>query len=121
MPEQTTPTASPKAWERLPDEPPHAYYCFMTYLLLGPTRTLMSAVRAGLGTASNGNERKTIPGQWSVNFHKWRWLERALAWDREQFMLHAETVLTNYYGGLAEQAKRLHGFFLENGPQTWRE
>jgi hypothetical protein len=60
-------------WERLPEETSRAYVSFREFRDLGPTRTLR-AVSAKLGTARG----------WSLRY---RWTERARAWDAETHRL----------------------------------
>ena len=62
-------------WERLRGENSLWFSRFLTYLKLGPQRSVQKARRAsGNGTAN----------LWDVKSRDWRWLERATAWDNEQ-------------------------------------
>ena len=70
-----TDDASPKLWQPQPDEPPEWYDRFHTYLTLGPSRTLESAFRVRAN--SNGSPSGTV----SRLAAKWRWEERAMAYD----------------------------------------
>lgn len=60
-------------WERLDDETSRAYMAFRSFRDLGPARTLPQ-VPGKLGTNRG----------WSLRF---RWAERARAWDSEQYRL----------------------------------
>jgi hypothetical protein len=68
--------AGHRPWEQQPSESDQDYSRFRHYLSLGPQRTLAQASEgAGLYLA----RLKQLSRQW-------RWLYRALAWDREQFL-----------------------------------
>jgi hypothetical protein len=74
----------PRAWDRLPGEPARAYAAFTLWLSLGPERTLSAAAEAARKASAEGRGRppraKTL-GNWA---RRWRWEERAAAWDAEQ-------------------------------------
>jgi len=65
-----------RPWEQQPLEPAQEYAHFRRYLSLGPRRSLACAREPGSLSLARLK-------QLSV---KWRWLYRALAWDREQFL-----------------------------------
>jgi len=71
-----TEDTSPKPWHQLPDEPPDWYDRFHTYLTLGPSRSLTAAFRKWAD--SKGSPSSTT----SQQYHKWRWKERAMAYDQ---------------------------------------
>lgn len=69
-------------WDRLPDEPQRAYADFVQYLELGARRTFREAWRKA-GKGSKGHPS----GSFNRASMKYRWRERALAYDahlREQ-------------------------------------
>ena len=70
-PEGPQPDLSAKGiWQQLPNETPHAYACFTTYLQLGPDATLQEAadrLRKNFGAVSMLSSRHC-------------WIERAAAW-----------------------------------------
>lgn len=77
-----------EAFERLPGEPPVAWYSFCCYRDLGPTRSLDAVARQlrgqrgwedGRGTLTKRRLRTRRLQTWSRD---WRWRERAEAWDR---------------------------------------
>ena len=70
-----TDDTSPKPRQPLPDEPPVWYNLFHTYLTLGPSRTLESAFRV------RANNSGSPSGTVSKQAAKWRWKERAMAYD----------------------------------------
>jgi hypothetical protein len=66
-----------KPWEQQPRESPEDYARFQVYLQLGPTRSLAEATqRCGLSLA----RLKQLS-------QRDRWLYRALAWDKERFLV----------------------------------
>lgn len=69
----------PRPWDRLPDEPPRAYEAFCFYLELGMRRSLDRLGRErypGPGTRKRGRTGRLET--WSK---RWRWRERADAFD----------------------------------------
>jgi len=66
-------------WQPLPDEPQRWYARFDCFRSLGPERTIAAAYRAHAGPNANdaGRPSKT----WYAMAARWRWEERALAWD----------------------------------------
>jgi len=63
-------------WERLAGEPIRWFTRFECYRLLGPTRSLDAAYRAALVRSSG-----RVGGGWREAAKRWRWTERAEAWD----------------------------------------
>jgi hypothetical protein len=75
-------------WEPQPNEPAIWYTRFAEYLRLGPTRT-MQRVRDNL-CQETGKTSYKCGGHWSVAAQKWRWQERARAWDIDQCQRYAD-------------------------------
>ena len=75
-----------KPWEPQLNEPAIWYTRFAEYLSLGPTRT-MQRVRDNL-CRDTGKPSYKCGGHWSVAAQKWRWQERARAWDIDQVRLY---------------------------------
>ncbi len=71
-----TEDTSPKPWHQQPDEPPDWYDRFHAFLNLGPSRSLTAAYRKWAN--STGKPSSTT----SQQYHKWRWKERAMAYDQ---------------------------------------
>jgi hypothetical protein len=69
-------------WERQYNESRQAFQAFATYRDQGPTRSL-SRVSQEL------HKDRVLLGRWS---RKWRWVERAQAWDDEQDRVHRESM-----------------------------
>jgi len=81
----------PAPWERQPGEPARAYGAFCIYRDLPPQERSLLAVARKLGYVRvTGGRRPSVPGriqEWST---RWRWVERAGAWDDEQDRLARE-------------------------------
>ena len=71
-----TENTTPQPWKQQPDEPSDWYDRFHVYLMLGPSRTLTAAFRAW------AKSRSTPSGALIGHARKWRWKERALAYDQ---------------------------------------
>lgn len=65
-------------WEKLEGESPLQFSRFERFRSLGPSRTLEAAYRAETG------RKGVAPGHWRESARKYRWRERAEAWDAEQ-------------------------------------
>lgn len=75
---------APAPWERQPGEPARAYAAFCIYRDLPPSERSLRAVADRLYGVKPDAKRRRVPGQihqWST---RWRWVERAAAWDDEQ-------------------------------------
>ncbi len=73
----------PPPWESMPGEPARWYARFERYRLAGPARSLLgtfNAQRADKGMPHRG----CVPGAWAEAARRWRWRERADAWDEEE-------------------------------------
>lgn len=77
MPGDNQPSADSRAWDRLPGEPARWYNRFDAFRLLGPARSVEQAYRQDTG------RRTPAPGEWKKTARRWRWHERAQAWDAE--------------------------------------
>src|SRR6516165_7624450 len=80
----------PAPWERQPGEPNRWFSRFECYRLAGPGRSLQGAVNAE--KAQEGKKRHVnIPGAWSRAAIRWRWRQRAEAWDEHERQKARET------------------------------
>jgi hypothetical protein len=89
-------TADP--WDRQVGEPARWFHRFEKYRLAGPERTLLGVFHqefaAKNGETQSGEKREKkckrpsrvqrMPGSWPTAASRWRWKERAEAWDAEQ-------------------------------------
>lgn len=99
-------------WERLPDETDKAWAAFSRYLDAGPDRTLSNAEEPAKSPKSARKSpkkppvKKTVSGSvkdWSKRF---RWRERANAWDGKLFAKAAEVKLSEATRRAKEQEQR---------------
>src|SRR5262249_28519017 len=79
------------AWGQLPGEPDLWFSRFYDmYLSLGPGRTLDATYRKWAEKDRSGTEAAPrrrpgrAPGPWKRMAAKWRWIERARAWDNDE-------------------------------------
>jgi hypothetical protein len=70
----------PEPWERQPGESNLWYDRFEAYRLAGARRSLLGAVNAER-RRRNAPPGRSVPQAWAKNAKRWRWLERAEAWD----------------------------------------
>lgn len=68
-------------WERMEDETNRWYHRFEAFRLLGVSRSLNAAVNQER-VAKGRTESRHAPGSWRNAAEKWRWYERAEAWDQ---------------------------------------
>jgi hypothetical protein len=97
-----------RTWERLADEPIKWYKRFEVFRKLGPDRTFIAAYRAV--AAAEGYTYPRVSNAWRAAARRWRWRERAKAWDeveaarrqdpREQRKAMSEELLVTIYGTL---------------------
>lgn len=73
----------PAPWEKQPEETPRAFEAFCVYRDLGPNRSLAK-------TGQKLGKNLTTIQQWSARY---RWVERATAWDQEQDRLAREAAI----------------------------
>lgn len=83
----TTPPVVPAPWERLEGEPIRWYANFERYRLMGPSRQLIPVMRMeyqARGAGRDGAQKRapnSLPPHWRRAIERWRWRERAEAWD----------------------------------------
>lgn len=68
-------------WARLPGESSQAHEAFEQYLKLGARRSLATLARTRKGLQP-GTGTVAVPGRLKLWSSRWRWQERAEAWDR---------------------------------------
>jgi hypothetical protein len=70
-------------WDRQPDEPTRWFDRFERFRQAGARRTLLGCINAE--REENGEKRySSVPGSWTAASEKWKWRERATAWDDYQ-------------------------------------
>jgi hypothetical protein len=69
-------------WERLPEEPANWHRRFLAYRDIGPGRRLEEAFRRVAAEEGLGGQRPG--GAWREAAERYRWRERAEAWDQAQ-------------------------------------
>jgi hypothetical protein len=74
---------APVPWERQPGENNRWYARFEEFRLAGPSRSLLGAVNAERRRKGRPTARST-PQAWAASARRWRWRERAEAWDECQ-------------------------------------
>ena len=67
-------------WDRLPEEPNRWFARFESYRLAGPRRSL-SATWTAEQAEKGRRKRSKVPGSWNEAATRWRWRQRAEAWD----------------------------------------
>ena len=75
--------AQPQPWEQQPGEPNLWYARLERYRLAGPSRSLLGTLNAER-QQRGANKGKSVPQAWARNAKRWRWRERAEAWDEHQ-------------------------------------
>jgi hypothetical protein len=74
---------SPPPWESSPGEPARWYARFERFRLAGPGRSILATFNAE--RADKGlTKRACVPGAWTEAARRWRWRERAEAWDEDE-------------------------------------
>ena len=98
-------------YERQPGEPLLWYRRFEQFRLMEPVRSIVGAFREEMG----GDERKEAPGRWYEEAKRWRWEERAAAWDEHQtkelvalIAAEKQKVLSEGYALMHERVKTLN-------------
>ena len=110
------PLPASEPWECQPGEPTLWFARFEAYRLQGPDRSLLAAVNAHR-QARNKQQSRSVPQAWAKNARRWRWHDRAEAWDqlrrREARQAHAQAVeeMNNRHvqEGRALQSKAIQG------------
>jgi hypothetical protein len=70
-------------WEQLQDEPARWYARFERFRLAGPARSVLATFN--LEQSEKGRrKRRCVPGAWAEAAKRWRWRERADAWDDDE-------------------------------------
>lgn len=115
-------------WLQFHKEPDDAYARFCLYRGLGPGRTLISAYRTYLASFKNAtNGKRTqpshIPGHWGEECSRWRWVERAEAWDVHVLKNYGERLATRFIGSLDKLAEKTAQAVAKPAmrPKNWKD
>ncbi|HMF29002.1 MAG TPA: hypothetical protein VKE42_09545, partial [Candidatus Cybelea sp.] len=85
---ETATYATADPWDRQPGEPMRWFHRFEQYRLAGPQRSVVGTFnqeRAKLCKKGQKYHARTqATGAWNRNFARWRWKERATAFDESQ-------------------------------------
>jgi hypothetical protein len=73
----------PEPWERQLEEPNLWFTRFERYRLAGPNRSLLGTMNAER-TEKSRKRQSRVSGAWNQAYERWRWRERAEAWDEQE-------------------------------------
>lgn len=97
-------------WDQLPDESVVEYRRFMCYVHFGPLRSIDKAYRKWCKQVAGEDEAKkrakTAPGNWTLDSRKFRWRERAAAWDVARIRMHGPRLVVLWVRGAEKLAER---------------
>ena len=129
-----------KLWQQFHKEPDDSYSRFTLYKGLGPGRSVLNAYRAYASTFQNstvGKKRHSengtatektggpdkVPGYWGEECSRWRWVERAEAWDVHVLRNYGERLATRFIGTLDRIADKVAIAVAdpEIQPKNWKE
>jgi hypothetical protein len=107
-----------KPWEQREDESNAAYARFLAYRNLGPLRTLQKAYEAYQADQpeKNRNKTKKFTQQWANDSTGFGWVDRATAWDVDNFLTKGERTATLYMSAVERYTEILFQF-LDQGVQ----
>jgi len=77
-----------KPWDRLPNEDSLTYEFFLSFLYIGPTRTIQEAYRQLLLKSNRlvpGQPAPDVPEKYRKLCANWNFIRRALAWDERNW------------------------------------
>lgn len=107
-----------QVWEQQSDEPVSAYKRFLIYRSLGPARSVERAYE--VYARSRANSRPCAPrvdgaeaptsgrirsGTWLANSLRWRWRDRADAWDATMLTQTVPEAMAAIFGSIGELAR----------------
>jgi hypothetical protein len=97
-------------WDRLTDETAVEYQRFLSYLSLGPSRSVDRSYRhyckRFAGTEAAGARPKVAPGNWQENSTRNRWKERAQAWDVAKIKAYGNRLVVLWVNGIEVLAEK---------------
>src|SRR5688572_8587599 len=120
-PTATSGTPPLRPWDRLDDEPAGAFTRFLVYRNLGPARSIEAAHRLVAEAAKGGERRAKAPGAWQRAARRFRWRERAAAWDVHNLTNAGREAVAAFVAAVTEAAARTLRAMAGSDvrPQTW--
>lgn len=101
-------------WDRLPNEPAKWYRRFERFRLMEPIRSIVDTFLQEESVKNRENPRKKPTGDWYEQAKKWRWVERATAWDdyqdkqlEQRILAEQKKILSSRYALMHERIKLL--------------
>jgi hypothetical protein len=110
-------------WDQQQGESDACYIRYLIYLTIGPARSLTRAYAVYLGQAAQGGEPLLVPGAWKKDCARWKWTERAAAWDIAMLSEAGGGAVAAFVALVREVSLRVLEA-TQNGdlrPQTWAE
>lgn len=103
-------------WEQLEGEKTQHYSWFLIYRNLGPSRSLERAYRA-----MKGDDQLTVPGNWANLSVRYRWPERAHAYDLATINEAGTRVVTLFVEAMGELAAQAVQALRRHPPSNYAE
>jgi hypothetical protein len=122
--------STPQPWDQQPGEPAEAYARFLIYRGLSVGRSMRMAYAAYLATfpnavtrVTNGVKRCRAPGHWATDSARWRWVDRANAWDVHHLADTGREAVERFVGLLLVAGKKAAEALARPRcrPKTWKE
>ncbi len=117
-PKRKATRAKKQPWDRLPGEPLASYARFVAYKSLGAGRSLLLAYQA-----IKGSQRQHPPGCWTKDSVRYKWVDRARAWDLAVMSSVGQGNVVKFLATLeAFTAKVLSAVLADDcRPSSWKE
>jgi len=100
-------------WDQQPGEPDDAYARFLLYRNIGPGRsqqaaydTYRASFRNAVPEAEKSAKKPLVPGHWNDDSARWRWVDRAAAYDVHVLSTHGERLAVLWVGILTSAARK---------------
>lgn len=74
----------PQSWERMAGEPERWFRRFDAFRLLKPVRSVSAIFQQEEKAKNSEKQRRVPPGEWHKQARRWKWEERAAAFDAYQ-------------------------------------
>jgi hypothetical protein len=103
-------------WEQLEGESKQHYSWFLAYRNLGPTRTLDRAYQV-----TKGDQEVRAPGPWATASSRYRWVERAAAWDVDTLSEAGARVVSLFVAAMEQLALQTIAGLQAHTPRNFGE